>query len=36
MTRLRTILNRYKGKAVKIVKDNVNHPSHYTLSLIHI
>ena len=35
MTRLRTILNSYKGKAVKFVKkqevkDNVNHPSHYT------
>ena len=30
MTRLRTILNKYKGKAVKFVKDNVNHPSHYT------
>jgi hypothetical protein len=33
MTRLRAILNKYKGKAVKVakeVKDNVNHPSHYT------
>lgn len=37
MTRMRTILNRYKGKAIKFVKkkvkevkDNVNHPSHYT------
>ena len=35
MTRLKTILNKYKGKPVKIVKkeevkDNVNHPSHYT------
>jgi hypothetical protein len=37
MTRLRTILNKYKGKAVKIVtkiKDNVNHPSHYTQGAI--
>lgn len=34
MTRLRTILNRYKGKAVKIIKDNVNHPSHYTQGAI--
>ena len=35
MTALRTILNKYKGKPVKFakkqeVKDNVNHPSHYT------
>lgn len=33
MTRLRAILNKYKGKAVKFaeaIKDNVNHPSHYT------
>lgn len=35
MTRLKTILNKYKGKPVKFVKkeevkDNVNHPSHYT------
>jgi hypothetical protein len=30
MTRLRAILNKYKGKAVKVAKDNVNHPSHYT------
>jgi hypothetical protein len=38
MTRMRTILNKYKGKLVKFVKaketkevkDNVNHPSHYT------
>ena len=30
MTRLRAILNKYKSKAVKVVKDNVNHPSHYT------
>jgi hypothetical protein len=34
MTRLRTILNKYKGKAVKFVKDNVNHPSHYTQGAI--
>lgn len=34
MTRLRTILNRYKGKVVKIIKDNVNHPSHYTQGAI--
>jgi hypothetical protein len=33
MTRLRKILNSYKSKVVKIVKavkDNVNHPTHYT------
>lgn len=34
MTRLRTILNRYKSKAVKVIKDNVNHPSHYTQGAI--
>jgi hypothetical protein len=37
MTRLRQILNSYKNKAVKIVKavkDNVNHPSHYTQGAI--
>jgi len=34
MTRLRTILNRYKNKAVKVIKDNVNHPSHYTQGAI--
>jgi hypothetical protein len=37
MTRLRQILNSYKSKAVKIVKavkDNVNHPSHYTQGAI--
>ena len=34
MTRLRTILNRYKGKAIKIIKDNVNHPLHYTQGAI--
>ncbi len=35
MTRLKTILNKYKGRPVKFVeeetiKDNVDHPSHYT------
>ena len=34
MTRIKTILNKYKGKAVKFVKDNVNHPSHYTQGAI--
>jgi hypothetical protein len=37
MTRLRKILNSYKSKVVKIVKavkDNVNHPSHYTQGAI--
>lgn len=34
MTRLRTILNSYKRKVVKAVKDNVNHPSHYTQGAI--
>ncbi len=34
MTRLRKILSNYKGKAVKFVKDNVNHPSHYTQGAI--
>lgn len=37
MTRLRTILNKYKGKVLKVVtkiKDNVNHPSHYTQGAI--
>ena len=37
MTRLRTILNKYKGKSIKFakaVKDNVNHPSHYTQGAI--
>jgi hypothetical protein len=34
MTRIRTILNRYKSKIVKAVKDNVNHPSHYTQGAI--
>ena len=34
MTRLRSILNKYKSKAVKVIKDNVNHPSHYTQGAI--
>jgi hypothetical protein len=34
MTRLRSILSRYKSKAVKVIKDNVNHPSHYTQGAI--
>ena len=34
MTRIRTILNKYKSKVVKAVKDNVNHPSHYTQGAI--
>jgi len=34
MTRLRKILNSYKSKAVKVIKDNVNHPSHYTQGAI--
>jgi hypothetical protein len=37
MTRLRKILNSYRSKVVKIVKavkDNVNHPSHYTQGAI--
>jgi hypothetical protein len=34
MTRLRQILNSYKNKAVKVIKDNVNHPSHYTQGAI--
>ena len=34
MTRIRTILNKYKSKVVKVVKDNVNHPSHYTQGAI--
>jgi len=37
MTQLRKILNSYKSKVVKIVKavkDNVNHPSHYTQGAI--
>jgi hypothetical protein len=34
MTRLRKILNSYRSKAVKVIKDNVNHPSHYTQGAI--
>jgi hypothetical protein len=34
MTRLRSILSRYKSKVVKVIKDNVNHPSHYTQGAI--
>jgi hypothetical protein len=34
MTRLRSILNGYKSKVVKVIKDNVNHPSHYTQGAI--
>jgi hypothetical protein len=34
MTRLRKILNSYTSKAVKVIKDNVNHPSHYTQGAI--
>ena len=34
MTRLRSILNSYRSKAVKVIKDNVNHPSHYTQGAI--
>jgi hypothetical protein len=34
MTRLRKILNSYKSKTVKVIKDNVNHPSHYTQGAI--
>ena len=33
MTMIKNILNKYKGKTIKFikkVKDNVNHPSHYT------
>lgn len=34
MTRLRKILNSYRSKVVKVIKDNVNHPSHYTQGAI--
>ena len=35
MTRMKKILSSYTGsKAVKVVKDNVNHPSHYTQGAI--
>jgi hypothetical protein len=34
MTRMKKILSKYKSKVVKVVKDNVNHPSHYTQGAI--
>jgi hypothetical protein len=35
MTRMKKILSSYTGsKVVKVVKDNVNHPSHYTQGAI--
>ena len=34
MTRLTEILKRYKSKIKKVIKDNVNHPSHYTQGAI--
>ena len=34
MTRLRAILGKYKSKVKKVIKDNVNHPSHYTQGAI--
>ena len=34
MTRLTEILKRYRSKIKKVVKDNVNHPSHYTQGAI--
>ena len=34
MTRLRAILSKYKSKIKKVIKDNVNHPSHYTQGAI--
>ncbi len=34
MTRLRAILSKYKSKVTKAIKDNVNHPSHYTQGAI--
>jgi hypothetical protein len=34
MTRLRAILSKYKSKVKKVIKDNVNHPSHYTQGAI--
>jgi hypothetical protein len=34
MTRLRSILSNYKSKVKKVIKDNVNHPSHYTQGAI--
>ena len=34
MTRLTEILKRYKSRIKKVIKDNVNHPSHYTQGAI--
>ena len=34
MTRLTEILKRYRSKVKKVIKDNVNHPSHYTQGAI--
>ena len=34
MTRLKTILKSYRSKIKKVIKDNVNHPSHYTQGAI--
>ena len=34
MTRLTEILKRYRSKIKKVVKDNVNHPAHYTQGAI--
>ncbi len=34
MTRLKSILSNYKSKVKKVIKDNVNHPSHYTQGAI--
>jgi hypothetical protein len=31
---MKKILSKYKSKVVKVVKDNVNHPSHYTQGAI--
>ena len=34
MTRLTEILKIYRSKIKKVIKDNVNHPSHYTQGAI--
>tara|TARA_R110000868_G_scaffold83422_3_gene235463 strand:+ start:506 stop:787 length:282 start_codon:yes stop_codon:yes gene_type:complete len=34
MTRLTEILKRYRSKIKKVIKDNVNHPAHYTQGAI--
>ena len=34
MTRLTEILKSYRSKIKKVIKDNVNHPSHYTQGAI--